>query len=189
MTLSVVDDDYISSDDDLLLAYKQTGDLQLLGSLYNRHMEMVFGLCLKYLESSDDAQDAVMDIFELLVVKLRNHEVTYFKSWLYRVASNHCLDILRKKGREIKKEKEIHRMYFDENERLPFDEDGKEEQLTKLDACIEELKLEQKQCVDMFYIKKMSYQEVSDALQISWAETRSYIQNARRNLKICIEQK
>lgn len=57
---------------------------------------MLYGLCLKYLGNEQDAQDAVMDLFEYLNEKISNYEITNFHSWLYTVAKNHCLLTIRK---------------------------------------------------------------------------------------------
>lgn len=75
--------------------YKKSNDLQVLGELYQRYMELVYGVCLKYLKDSEAAKDCVMQIFEELILKLKKHEVDNFKNWLYQVAKNHCLMHLR----------------------------------------------------------------------------------------------
>ena len=83
------------SDADLAKQYKLLGDLTVLVELYNRHMPLVFGVCLKYLKDREESRDAVMQIFEKLVQSLREHEVAHFKSWLYVTARNYCLMQLR----------------------------------------------------------------------------------------------
>ena len=89
-------------DRELLLRYKAKGELDVLGELYNRYMSMVYGACLKYLKDREESRDAVMQIFEKLVITLREHEVTHFKSWLYTTARNHCLMQLRsRKGKNF----------------------------------------------------------------------------------------
>ncbi len=79
------------SDEELLAEYKKSLNMNYLGDLYNRYMTLVYGVSLKYLKDEEEAKDAVMQIFEALVEKLLQHEVQYFKSWLYVVAKNHCL--------------------------------------------------------------------------------------------------
>ncbi len=83
------------SDTELVAIYRQSGDLKVLGELYQRYMELVYGVCLKYLKEPEQAQDAVMQIFEELVLKLKKHEVENFRGWLHQVAKNHCLMQLR----------------------------------------------------------------------------------------------
>ena len=84
------------SDEELLTHYAQSGDTEYFGELYNRYIPLLYGLCLKYLQDEDRAQEAVMQLFEDLLPKLGNYEIKVFKPWLYRVAKNHCLQLLRK---------------------------------------------------------------------------------------------
>jgi RNA polymerase sigma-70 factor (ECF subfamily) len=65
----------------------------------------------------------------------------------------------------------------------------KEEQLTILEDCIDSLKEKQKQSISLFYIQGKSYDELSKAMNIEWSKVRSLIQNGKRNLKICVENK
>lgn len=76
-------------DSQLLVTYRNSGGLDVLGELYNRYMTLVFGVCLKYLKDRDESRDAVMQIFEKLIETLKNHEIEHFKSWLYITARNH----------------------------------------------------------------------------------------------------
>src|SRR5690554_7482019 len=71
-----------------LKEYYETGSLEVLGKLYEPYMFLIFGLCLKYLKDSTKSEDAVMQIFESLIKKLRVHRVENFKAWLYTVARN-----------------------------------------------------------------------------------------------------
>ena len=85
------------TDEDLLGDFIYSGDLDLLGELYARHMHLVYGVALKYLGNSDDARDATMHIFEKLVDELPGQEIRQFKSWLYVLSKNHCLMQIRTK--------------------------------------------------------------------------------------------
>ena len=80
---------------EMLAEYRSTGNIELLGLLYEQYMPLIFGLCLKYFRDEEQSKDAVMQIFEELVNKLKVHEVTNFKDWLYTLSRNHCLMILR----------------------------------------------------------------------------------------------
>src|SRR6266487_5713069 len=83
------------TDKELIALYKQSGDLAILGELYQRYMELVYGVCLKYFKEPETAKDSVMQIFEELVLKLKKHEVENFKGWLHQLAKNYCLMQLR----------------------------------------------------------------------------------------------
>ena len=82
------------SDDELLGKYYETQETDMLLNLYNRYLEYVYGLCLKYLKSIPESEDATMEIYHALPAKINRHRVKNFKSWLYVVAKNHCLTII-----------------------------------------------------------------------------------------------
>lgn len=176
-----------ASDESLAQAYHASGDLAVLGQLYARYMDLVFGVCLKYLEDSEASRDAVMQVFEQLVVKLRQHEVVYFKSWLYTLAKNHCLMQLRSRKKGVMVALPETLMQSDETVHL----NGKQQQekrLLVLEKCIDGLQDEQKQAVSLFYLREKSYHEIVAETGIEWNRVRSLIQNGRRNLKICMEK-
>lgn len=60
------------SDEHLLAGYKSSADMVALSELFQRYMDLIYGVCLKYLEDKELAKDAVLDIFEELVPKLQN---------------------------------------------------------------------------------------------------------------------
>lgn len=65
----------------------------------------------------------------------------------------------------------------------------KEKEYTALESAIDELGEEQKKCIDLFYLKEKSYQEVSDITGYTLNEVKSFIQNGKRNLKIKLEKR
>jgi len=169
----------------LISSYKDNSDQELLAELYLPYQNLVLGTCLKYLKNKADAEDAVSGIYELISKKLKTHKVENFKSWLYVVTKNYCFEQLRKKSRQIVKEKEAADVYSQEV--FHPDKVDKEALFTKLEACINKLNDQQKSCIRKFYFEKKSYQEIAESSGISWAKVRSYIQNGRRMIKKCIE--
>ncbi len=89
------------SDSELVRLYKETGESDYFGELYNRYIPLIYGLCLKYLQEEVKAQDAVMQLFEDLLPKLSRYEIREFRTWIYSVAKNHCFQLLRKENLEI----------------------------------------------------------------------------------------
>ena len=148
-------------------------------------MEQVYAVCLKYLKEPETARDAVMAIFEELIVKLKIHEVSYFRGWVYAVAKNHCLMQLRSQ-KQIPLESNPDFMYLTDNSH-PDGVFEKEENLNQLTKCIDALSSDQKQTVQLFYLQEKSYKEIAGLTNSDWNKVRSLIQNARRNLKNCME--
>src|ERR1700743_3213923 len=79
------------ADEDLLESYRAGGDLAVLGSLFERYMPLLLGVCLKYLKDEEAAKDAVVGIFEELIIKAKQHEIKQFRSWVYVLSRNYCL--------------------------------------------------------------------------------------------------
>ena len=82
-------------DEELVAVYKGTRDPEVLGQLFQRYIDLIYGVCLKYLKNPENAQDSTIALFEELGAKLLKHEVDHFKGWLYTLAKNHCLMRLR----------------------------------------------------------------------------------------------
>jgi RNA polymerase sigma-70 factor (ECF subfamily) len=169
----------------LLNSYRESGDIAVLSSLFERKVPLVYGLCLKYLKDGDSAKDAVMGIFEELIKKVKQHEINNFHSWLYVLAKNYCL-------MQLREEKKIDIISLDGPvEFLPFlhhDDNGREAALTILEACLDKLTAAQKQSVSLFYLKEKCYKEIAGLTGFTLNEVKSYIQNGKRNLKICMEK-
>ena len=176
-----------STDTELVARYKKTRDLQDLAQLYQRYMDLVYGVCLKYFKDSEWSKDAVMQIFEELIVKLKKHEVENFKSWLYQVAKNYCLMQLRtpKNLKTVDLPDSLMQSEHDLHLNGVFE---KEENFKKLEYCLTTLSEDQRKAIQLFYIEGKCYNEIVALMGYEWNQVRSYIQNGRRNLKICMEQ-
>ena len=173
------------SDHELLQQFMQTANQEILGQLYSRYIPLVYGLCLKYLQQAEDAEDAVMSIYEELSRKIQNYTVENFKTWLYSVAKNHCLQILRKEKSRVFEEIDIQNMDSGEFEHLIDVEDDKEKE-EALNYCLTTLTEEQRQCIVHFFFNDSSYADIVEKTGYALNKVKSYIQNGKRNLKMCI---
>jgi RNA polymerase sigma-70 factor (ECF subfamily) len=175
------------TDEELLIEFRKNYDQQMLAQLYLRYTDLVYGVCMKYLKDAEAAKDAVMNIYQELVTKLQTHQVENFKSWLYVVAKNHCLMQLRKETKMVTIEFTPTVMQSEDFTHLD-DVLEKENELKKLEVCIENLPVEQKRSIRLFYIENKCYNEIAEQTGYEWNKVRSLIQNGRRNLKICMEK-
>ncbi|HET6994495.1 MAG TPA: sigma-70 family RNA polymerase sigma factor [Chitinophagaceae bacterium] len=175
------------TDKELIALFKQSDDMAALGELYQRYMDLVYGVCLKYFKEPETAKDSVIHIFEELVTKLKKHEVDNFKGWLHQVAKNHCLMQLRTpknlkivefKPDFVQNEENVHLNGVLE----------KEENFQKLEYCLGTLTDEQQSAIRLFYLEGKCYNEIVEITGQDWNFVRSCIQNGRRNLKICMEK-
>jgi len=176
-----------SDDQALIAAFRQSADLKIVARLYQPYLDLVYGVCLKYLGEPEPAKDAVMDIFEELTRKLLKQEIANFKAWLYTLAKNHCLMKLRSAGRARVQPFDPESMQTEEDRHLN-DRMEKEEQFDRLSICIECLPPDQKTVISLFYLQNKCYKEIEALTGMDWNKVRSNIQNGRRNLKLCMQR-
>ena len=167
----------------LLQLYASTGNLEYLGDLFDRYTHLVYGVCLKYLQDEEASKDAVMQIFEKLVVSLRHAEIQQFKSWLYTVVKNYCLMQLRaKRNHDYTDLHSLDNMVDEDSEEVAVD------RWPLIERGLETLPTEQQQCIRLFYLEQRSYQEVAELTGYELKKVKSYLQNGKRNLKIFAEK-
>jgi RNA polymerase sigma factor (sigma-70 family) len=146
---------------------------------------LVYGVCLKYLKDEEQAKDAVMGIFEELINKTKKHDIKQFRSWLYVLSRNYCLIQLRS-GKKIELVNLDDFMEF--SPVLHPDDNDREAAMMALERCMDKLNQAQKQSIILFYLNEKCYKEIVDLTGFSLNEVKSYIQNGKRNLKICLEK-
>ncbi len=177
------------SDEELLAQYVSGDTTRPLGLLYERYMNMVYGVCIKILKDSGKAEDAVMAIYEELTVKAKEHKVEHFRGWLYVIARNYCLMEWRKQHNKPTYYHEPEKMEFFDAVEQAFEYELEMPQKTlPLQECLEQLNELQRKCVLWFYYEDKSYKEIADTLAEELGKVRSYIQNGKRNLRICLEK-
>ena len=180
------------SDEDLIVEFNSSGNLEVLGELYSKYLHMVYGVCLKYLKDRDESIDAVMNIFEKLISELPKHKIEIFRSWLHVVTKNYCLMQLRSKKSKDEKYKEwiADSGYFMDYgyDLHPIDQDDPDVEKALAD-CIERLNHEQRECIRQFYYENRCYNEIAKNIGVDERKVKSFLQNGKRNLKLCIEEK
>lgn len=173
------------SDEELIHRYVHKHEPVAINCLYERYGHLVYGVCVKYLKDAEAAKDATQQIFIKLLDDLKRFEVTHFKSWLYQVSKNHCFMQLRKNIPVVNNE-------FATTADVEFEDDWhhkieQEELLDKLESAMTTLNQEQRTCIELFYLQKMTYAEISAKTGYNMLQVKSAIQNGRRNLKIKLE--
>ncbi|MGN6532022.1 MAG: RNA polymerase sigma factor [Ginsengibacter sp.] len=171
------------TDAELLRNFYKDHDNKWLGILLPRYTLLLLGVCMKYLKNEEDSRDCVQQIFLKVINELHKYKVDYFKSWIYMIAKNHCLMKLR--GNK--------NISVELNEKIISAEDGqinktdlieKETLLMKMQYAIKQLNPDQQECVNLFYLQKKSYSEVSEITGFSMLQVKSHLQNGKRKLKL-----
>lgn len=182
------------TDEELVHRYRNSHETAYVGELYQRYTHLVYGVCMKYLRNEAEAEDVTMQIFEKLIQDLKKHHVTVFKPWLHIVVKNECMMKFRKETTNAKKQTKLKFELNTSVESEPVDHlqdaedkkqeaDDKEFVLRHLQEGIDELKDEQRQCIELFYMKEATYSQIVSITGYSMNEVKSHLQNGKRNLK------
>src|SRR5260221_6361725 len=167
----------------------RTGDADAWGELYREYAPAIFRFCRRALPTREDAEDATMEIFMKIRDKLDQYDATRpFTSWLYKVAANHCWDMLRR--RKIRQDKET-----DDSEALPLEHPDP----NQLDQLIEKRTSEEvrkaldklgsraRMALVLRYYSDMSYDEIADSLGVRRAFVGVVLLRARHELRQALE--
>lgn len=145
-----------------------------IAAVYEAHADMLYRLALSYLQNTEDAQDAVQDVFVKYVSSsavFRDEE--HKKAWLIRVTVNGCTDMLRR--RKV-------RGY------IPLDEISEtaaaksEESDSDIIKCLDKIPLKNRAAVILHYLEGYSVEETAEILKISVSAVKMRLKRGREAL-------
>ncbi len=169
------------TDERLVEAFCDTGDQQYFTELFGRYTMQVFLICKQYLSDREDSREMVMRIFSKLLEILPGTEIRNFRNWLPVVVQRECLNHLRKQGRFVSLPEQEALLWLEEVEEYPATEMPIGE--AEIILALSQLDEAQRVCLNLFFFKKMSYQQVSGQTGFPLNEVKSYLQNGKRQLK------
>ena len=175
------------TDRELIWNYKNSKKTKYIAILFDKYSHLVFGTCLKYLNDTEKAKDAMMAIFEKLMDELLKKEIGNFNSYLYIMSKNHCLMEIRKSNKLSTQDFDTLKETFKEEETLETAY-IKERKLEDLETAITTLPVEQQTCIQLFYFEKLNYTEISEKTGFEVNKVKSYLQNGKRKLKLILTQ-
>ena len=168
-----------------LVVQARTGDVEAWGDLYREYAPAIFRFCRRAMPTHEDAEDATMEIFMKLRDKLSQFDHTRsFSAWLYKVAANHCWDMLRRrKGRQNKETEDVDDIpleHPDPNQLERLIEERSNEEVRK---ALGKLGVRARMALVMRYYSDMSYDEIADALGVRRAFVGVVLLRARHELR------
>lgn len=174
------------SDEELLQAYRRSQDNEWLGRLLQRYTTLLLGVGMKYLKDRDYAEDAVQQVFLKALTHLPKEEINNFKGWLYILMRNYCLQALRDKTYNIDVDA-LTGVAAPTNDREAVQ--AQEYTLQQMNEGLEQLNEEQRISITLFYLQKMSYEQIMAKTGYTFMQVKSFIQNGKRNLKTFLLKK
>jgi RNA polymerase sigma factor (sigma-70 family) len=158
--------------------------------VYQQHQDLVYNLCLHYLQNKEEAEEATQDIFVKIYRKMPEFRgESSLKTWIYRIAIHHCLDLL--KARKAQKRFGFMALFRTSpplsHDPPDFNHPGvlleNKEELEQLFGKINQLPPQQKTALVLKYLDDLPQREIADIMGISEKAVESLLQRAKQTLK------
>ncbi len=173
------------------------GDMEAFSQLVTLYENKILNYCFRMLNNRGDAEDATQEVFVKLYRYLGSYgEQSAFSTWLYKIASNVCLDYLRKVKRhrdtvsinQQNAEGEEFSISVEDKGLSPYESAQLGEARRALAKAIGSLGEEQKRVIVLREIEGLSYEEIADITGIAPGTVKSRINRARQTLKKILEK-
>ena len=179
--------------DQVVLQSAQEGDIEAFATIVEAYENQLYTLAFRFLSSEPEAEDAVQETFLRVYMHLPRYDGRFkFTTWLYRIATNVCIDRLRKRKSESSLDAESYDWEdgrLDLHDRLPSDALTPEQLLMRSETCNEvhralcDLQPNYQTVLILRYIQDLSLQEISDILHVPITTVKTRIHRAREAMK------
>ena len=172
-----------------LIVRARAGDTQAWGDLYREYAPAIFRFCRRAMPTREDAEDATMEIFMKLRDKLSQYDPSRsFSAWLYKVAANHCWDLLRRrKARHDKDMEDVEELPLETPEPNQLERLIEERSGDEVRKALSTLGTRARMALVMRYYSDMSYDEIADALGVRRPFVGVVLLRARHELRQALE--
>ena len=170
--------------DEALASLVQGGNTEAFGELMERYEAKLRRYGTKFISSSDDVTDLVQDAFLRAYENIQSFDASLrFSPWMYRIAHNEFVSALRKKSRTS-----VIAVDFDTFISHPVYDDPstaereQKEMRVLIERGLEKIKAKYREVLVLFYLEELSYQEISDVLQVPVSTVGIRLKRARAAL-------
>ena len=169
----------------------QQGNQKAYAELMNNYKDSIYFMLLKMTNNPDDADDLTIEAFGKAFKKLHQYTPDYaFSTWLFKIASNNCIDYIRKKKKmtfSIDKTfgtEEGTEMAHNIPAQVPDPEESfiNKQKIKMMREIVEKLKPRYRTLVEMRYFKELSYEEISDEMKLPLGTVKAQLFRAREFL-------
>ena len=162
-------------DYELVLRATKNKDQQAFSELMDKYKDPIYYMLLKMVNNNDDAEDLTLEAFGKAFNRLNQYTPNFaFSTWLFKIATNNCIDFLRKKKKNVMSID--NRVSNNDGEEYMFEikSDGmtpeqiamNEQKIQLMRQYVKKLKPRYEILVEMRYFKEMSYEEISIELNL-----------------------
>jgi len=170
-------------DEKYLIERVKAGDKEAYTGLVNSYKDMIYTVCLRMLRSEADAEEAAQDVFVKVYRSLGSFQAkAKFSTWLYRIAYNNCISVIRKKVKMIDLVDEVPEGEVDEMEMNGLESLSAQERSRYLNMAIESLGETDAVVVTLFYYDEMSLEEISQVTGLTSSNIRIKLHRSRKKM-------
>lgn len=169
----------------------QAGSSDAWGELYREFAPAMFRFCRRALPTREDAEDATAEIFLKLRDKIGQYDPSRpFSAWLYKVAANHCWDMLRRRRvRQDLETGEVETLPLEHPDPGQLDKLIEERSNDQVRAALASLPSRARMALVLRYYSDMSYDEIADALGVRRPFVGVVLLRARHQLRDALGQR
>jgi RNA polymerase sigma-70 factor (ECF subfamily) len=164
--------------------------------LMSRYKDSIYYMLLKMVRNKDDAEDLTLEAFGKAFMNLEQYSPKYaFSTWLFRIASNNCIDFLRKKKMDTTSidqqfdNEDAPYIFLPSKGRNPEEEAIRNQKFKLMRELVDELKPQYKTLIELRYFKGLSYEEISKELDLTLGTVKAQLFRARKILEEIIKPK
>lgn len=167
------------------------GDQMAYTQLLDLYRESIYFLVLKMVNSSEYAEDLTIEVFGKAFSNLKQYQPNYaFSTWLYRIATNNCIDFIRKQRISTTSidssfdDGEGEKMYIqvEEGGLNPEEKAIKKQKNKYLKEVVKKLKPHYRKLIELRYFKELSYEEIAEELEMPLGTVKAQLFRAREFL-------
>jgi len=175
----------------LIRSALDNGDQKAYAQLMERYRDSVYFMLLKMVNNKDDADDLTIEAFGKAFKRLDQYAPTYaFSTWLFKIATNNCIDFIRRKKMVVYSiDKKFENSDGDQMsvdikamELNPEENMVKKQKVLLMRSVVDKLKPRYKQLVEMRYFEELSYEEISEKLDLPLGTVKAQLFRAREFL-------
>ena len=168
-----------------LIEQLRSGNIEAYTPLIEKYKGKIYGLMYRMVDHPQDAQDLAQEVFIKAYRNLNSFkDHTRFSAWLFRIASNHCLDELRRRKRAPQMTSDEERMI---ESRTPETIYLEKERITVLQEQIMALDEDYRMVLLLRYVEGFSYKEIGDVLSIPVTTVQMRLHRAHHRLReVCL---
>lgn len=171
----------------LVIAAREHGDQKAFACLMQNYRDAIYFMLLKMTNDADDADDLTIEAFGKAFRSLHQYTPEYaFSTWLFKIASNNCIDFIRRKKKDVLS---LNRNFDDSDnemgvhisseEQSPEEELIEQQKILMMREVVEKLKPRYRRLVELRYFKEYSYEEIAEELHLPLGTVKAQLFRAR----------